>query len=246
MFYKALASLGVGSAKVDTRLERSQYQPGENVKGEVVIRGGSASQVIDDIYLYLVVHYLKGDKKIPFVMQKYHLSESFELQEREYQIIPFQIRLPFDTPMSCGRFPIYLKTGLDIKMAKDPTDMDRIEVFPHPTVEKVLGEIERSGFIMYRLFNEHLPDSKDRPFIQIFQFRPTDRYHGFLDELNLFFDVDSHDVQMDVEICRGTRNLTTSFSWDLEDPDGTLTMNDGGHQDQVSSPAETIQSLLQR
>lgn len=244
MFNKALASLGVGAAKVDTRLVTSQFQPGDVVKGEVLIRGGHTSQHVDDIYLYLMVQYLKNEKKVSHVLEHYKLSESFVIQEGEYQIIPFQIRLPYHTPMSCGRFPIHLKTGLDIKMAKDPTDLDRIEVFPHRTVEKVLGEIERSGFIMYRLFNEYSPQCKHLPFLQIFQFRPAERYHGYLDELNLFFDVDSHEVHMDVEIVRGSRNMTTSFSWQLDDPDGTLTYDHDNQQDPIASPVDTIQTLL--
>ncbi|MFC4077713.1 sporulation protein [Salinithrix halophila] len=246
MFNKALASLGVGNAKVDTRLESNHYQPGDLVRGEVMIRGGQARQVVDDIYLYLVIHYLKNGKKVEHILDKFHLSESFEIPEKGYQIIPFQIRLPYQTPMSCGRFPIYLKTGLDIKRAVDPTDLDRIEVFPHSTVEQVLGEIERSGFIMYRVFNEHHPGSKALPFIQVFQFKPAERYHGYLDELNLYFDVDNHDVQMQVEIQRGTKVLNTAFSWQLADPDGSLSLTSGGQKQHVESPAATIQSLLKK
>lgn len=243
MFTKALASIGVGNAKVDTRLETSQYQPGDLVQGEVMIRGGEINQQVDDIYLYLLIHYLKNGRVVPHVLDKFHLSESFEIEAKGYRLIPFQFRLPLQTPMSSGRFPIFLKTGLDIKMAKDPTDLDRIEVFPHPTVEKVLGEIESSGFILYRLFSEYFPGSKSLPFMQIFQFRPAERYHGYLDELNLFFDLDSDEVRMEVEISRGTRTLTTSFSWLLDDPDGTLT-SDQGEGASVSSPVATIQSLL--
>lgn len=244
IFNKALASLGVGAARVDTRLDSPQYQPGDLVRGEVVVRGGEIGQKVDDIYMYLLIHYLKNDKSVPHILEEFHLSESFEIEAKEYKIIPFQFRIPLKTPMSCGRFPIYLKTGLDIKMAKDPTDLDRIEVFPHPTVERVLGEIESSGFIMYRLFNEYLPGSKSLPFIQIFQFRPAERYHGYLDELNLFFDVDEGEVRMEVEISRGTRTLNTSFSWLLDDPDGTLTSDQEDPDQPSSSPVATIQSLL--
>ena len=53
------------------------------------------------------------------------------------------------------------------------------------------------------------------------------KYHGYLDELNLFFDVDEGEVHMEVEISRGTRTLNTSFSWLLDDPDGTLTSDHG-------------------
>ncbi|SFT00283.1 sporulation protein [Marininema halotolerans] len=244
MFNKALASMGVGNATVDTRLETNQFQPGEVVRGEVRIRGGHALQRVDDIYLYLVVHYLKNGKKVEHILQKYRLSESFTISEKGDQIIPFQIRLPYQTPMSCGRYPIYLKTGLDIKRAIDPRDRDRIEVFPHPTVEKMLGEVERSGFIMYRMFNEHDPSCKEVPFIQIFQFKPAEHYHGYLDELNLYFDVGSDDVQMQVEIRRGSRILNTAFSWQMKDPDGSLSMLLGGQKKQVKSPLAAIQSLI--
>ncbi|BCU82928.1 sporulation-control protein spo0M [Polycladomyces abyssicola] len=246
LFEKTLASLGVGAAKIDTRLEKSQVQAGEVLKGEVFIQGGQVEQRVDDIYLYLIVHYAKNNKLTQHVLRKYQLCERFYLQPGEYKIIPFEIRIPYEAPMTTGRFPAYLKTGLDIKNAIDPTDKDKIEVFPHPTVERMLGEIEKADFILYRIDNEYEKDMKPHPFLQVFQFRPTGRYHGFLDELNLIFDVTNHDVRMDVEIVRGTRVLTSCFHWLLSDPNGTLVMDNGIEQQRVSSPVEIIQSLLKK
>ncbi|GGE26996.1 sporulation-control protein [Marinithermofilum abyssi] len=245
VFDKALASIGIGAARVDTRLEKTQFQPGELVRGEILVRGGQADQLVDDIYLFLTVHYLKNDKKIPYVLQKYQLSEFFVVKAEEYKLIPFQIRLPLETPMSCGRFPIYLKTGLDIKKAVDPKDVDRIEVFPHRTVERILGEIEKADFILYKVFNEEVKEGA-LPFVQIFQFRPSGRYHGYLDELNLYFDLTAHDVSMYVEIRRGTQQLSTCFDWSLEDPNATFMMKGNGGQQEVADPVATIQSMLRK
>ena len=51
LFNKVLASVGIGAATVDTKLERDQVDPGEELKGVVEIRGGNTEQRIDDIYL---------------------------------------------------------------------------------------------------------------------------------------------------------------------------------------------------
>ncbi|MGA8942369.1 MAG: sporulation protein, partial [Thermoactinomyces sp.] len=179
MLYKSLASLGIGAASVDTRLNRQPFHAGSPVEGIVFIRGGQTEQQIDDIYLYLVIHYLKNDRKISHVLQKYQLSRAFSIQANQTKEIPFQIDLPLVTPMSTGSYPIYLKTGLDIKMAIDPSDQDLIEVLPHPVVQKCLKQVEDSEFILYQICNLYDPESKPHPFRQVFQFRPTGSYHGF-------------------------------------------------------------------
>ena len=50
-FNKVFASVGIGAAKVDTKLEKDRVMPGEEVRGIVEIRGGNTEQNIDDIYL---------------------------------------------------------------------------------------------------------------------------------------------------------------------------------------------------
>jgi sporulation-control protein len=55
MFGKVMASIGVGAAKVDTRLEKATYRQGEMIRGEVFVQGGQTPQFIDEIYLFLVV-----------------------------------------------------------------------------------------------------------------------------------------------------------------------------------------------
>ena len=59
IFNKVLASVGIGSAKVDTVLEKNLYTAGETVYGKVVIQGGNTEQEIDSINLALKTKYLK-------------------------------------------------------------------------------------------------------------------------------------------------------------------------------------------
>lgn len=115
MFKKALAKLGIGSASVDTRLERSTYRQGERVRGQIHIQGGKAAQEIDEIYLYLVVQYYHEGTEAECVVDEFRLTERFVVAPHETQVIPFEFTLPLDTPVSTGGSPVYLKTGLDKK-----------------------------------------------------------------------------------------------------------------------------------
>lgn len=241
--FKSLASVGVGSATVDTRLETKQFYPGDIVKGEVLVKGGQVSQEITTIYLYLLADVAKGDKKSQVVIQKYQLSQPFTIQAEETKLIPFQVKLPMSVPMSTGSFPVYIKTGLDIKMAIDPTDLDKVEVFPTPLVQKLMKQVEDSGFILYHIHNEHDPSVKPHPFFQMFEFKPTGRYHGYVDRLNIIFFVSEVSITMDIEMVRSDRVLHSSFSWEYHDPNGTLYIN---NQQVADDPMLKIQEMLNR
>ncbi len=53
IFNKMLASVGIGSATVDTKLEKSRYTAGEIIRGNVEVTGGNTAQDVDCIYLTL-------------------------------------------------------------------------------------------------------------------------------------------------------------------------------------------------
>ncbi|MBA4602838.1 sporulation protein [Thermoactinomyces mirandus] len=242
MLYKSLTSLGIGAASVDTRLNQKPYYAGSPVEGVVFIRGGQADQQIDDIYLYLVVHYLKNHKKTSFILHNYQLSRAFTIHKNETKEIPFQIELPLVTPMSTGSYPVYLKTGLDIKMAIDPSDQDMIEVHPHPVVQKCLKQVEESEFILYQIYNQYDSGSKAHPFQQVFQFRPTGRYHGFIDQLNLVFHLSKVKIIMDLEMVRANQSFYTTFAWN---PDESSRIYINGRET-LSDPTKKLKDVLSR
>ncbi|KRF11152.1 sporulation protein [Paenibacillus sp. Soil787] len=56
-------------------------------------------------------------------------------------IFQFEFVLPHETPISIGVSPIWVRTGLDIDNAIDPSDRNDIEVRAHPHTEVVFWEI---------------------------------------------------------------------------------------------------------
>lgn len=227
MFNLSLASFGIGSAKVDTRLLQNKIRAGEFLKGTILVYGGNSQQTIDSISLYILTQYSKGDKIENYVFKKYNLSNSFEIQPDQIKEIPFNLRIPVDTPMSCGKYPIFLKTGLDIQMAIDPTDQDRFEVLPIPVICQLLKYIEDAGFVLHSVINQFDKEKQPHPFFQCFQFKPSGRFHGYIDQLNVIFDISPDDIYVDMEIIRDQSVLNTAFYWNFAHPMESFHMN--GH-----------------
>ncbi|WP_442594177.1 sporulation protein [Neobacillus sp. D3-1R] len=223
-FNKVFASVGIGAAKVDTKLEKDTLTLGEQVKGVVQIQGGNIEQKVDEIYLSLNTTYVKesDDKKYTVSAQidRFRLVDSFTIQPNERKEIPFSFVLPNDTPISLGRTKVWVNTGLDIKSAVDPTDKDYIRVVPNPLMSGVFQAVEELGFRMreadcqqasYRL-------RKRLPFVQEFEFVPVSGpFRGRLDELELVFFTISND-QMDIymQVDRKARGLAGFLSEALE------------------------------
>jgi sporulation-control protein len=77
----------------------------------------------------------------------------------------------------------------------------------------------------------------------MFQFRPTGHYHGYVDELNVVFNVTDVDISMDVEMIRSARILNSSFYWKYENPNDTLYVNNTKTND---DPILKIKEMLNR
>ena len=223
MFKKLLASVGIGAAKVDTRLYNDSLVPGETLNGEVYVTGGDVSQEIRDIYLYIATEYKREleDSTVTeeCVLVKYRLSEYFNLQPKETKVIPFSVQLPYETPLTMGHQPVYLRTGLDISSAIDPKDKDYIQVHPHPLMQQVLNAIENLGFQLYKVDCEYSPHFRGRyPFVQEFEFRPMGKYRGHLDELEVVFSFNSDELEVLLELDKRARGfggfLSEAFDMD--------------------------------
>ncbi|SFT00256.1 sporulation protein [Marininema halotolerans] len=243
IFTKTLASLGVGNAKVDTRLKQTQYRQGDYIEGEVYIQGGQVDQEIDEIYLYLVVLYHHERNQQEYVMEEYRLSEVFTIAPRETRVIPFDFRLPFDTPVTTGGCPVYLKTGLDIKRAIDPDDTDGIEVLPHPLIEKVLSAVEKVGFQLVDIDFEFENYYSRHPFIQEFEFRPTGDLSGVLDEVEVMFYIGEKEIEVILQLDRKATDLMSSLEEALDLDHRTLRLT--VHEQDVVGGTEELQKKLE-
>jgi sporulation-control protein len=116
--------------------------------------------------------------------------------------------LPHGTPLSLGHERVYLKTGLDVSGALDPSDTDESRVVPHPLQQAVLDAAGNLGFRLYQAENEFDPRKGDPyPFGQQLEFRPQGRYAGHVEELELVFKLGEDLLDVLVGLDRQARSL---------------------------------------
>lgn len=219
-FNKVFASVGIGAAAVDTKLEKDTFMPGETVQGVVVIRGGKIEQQIDEIYLALNTTYLResDDRKytVNATVERFRLTTPFSIRPNENKEIPFSFQLPFDTPLSIGRSKIWVTTGLDIKGGVDPSDKDFLKVIPNPLMSAVFSAVDNLGFRIREADCEEAPRRlRGRlPFVQEFEFVPASGpYRGRLDELEvIFFPAGNGTLDIMFQVDRRARGLSGLFS----------------------------------
>ncbi|XEC95406.1 sporulation protein [Paenibacillus tarimensis] len=221
-FNRMLASIGIGSAQVDTLLEKTRYQVGEEVLGTVKVRGGNVEQQIDRIYISVMTNYLKevNDRKVyqNAEVGKFSVTEPFTLAPGETKEIPFSFVLPTGTPLTLGRTPVWLKTGLDIKSAVDPKDDDRIEVAPNAAMQTVFDAVSALGFQLRKADCEYAPRFGYGSFAQEFEFYPVSGpFRGKLDELEVIFTSASGEgLEVLLQIDRRARGLGSLFAEALD------------------------------
>jgi sporulation-control protein len=250
-FNKVLASVGIGSAKVDTKLDSDTVVPGGEIRGVVEIQGGNVEQRIDDIYLTLNTTYIKesDDNKytVPAQIDRFRLTESFVLMANERKVIPFSFILAPDTPLTIGRTKVWIATGLDIKNAVDSTDKDYLRVVPNQIMDSVLQAINGLGFRLREADCEQAPHRLRRrlPFIQEFEFVPVSGpFRGRLDEVEItFFPASAYDIEILMQVDRKARGLSSLFSEALNMDESNLrfTVNQGD----IPHMQQKIQSIIQ-
>ncbi|WP_270169022.1 sporulation protein [Paenibacillus sp. SYP-B4298] len=213
MFKRMLASVGIGAARVNLMLHDSSVSAGGTLTGVVSIQGGDVDQQVDDVYAYLKTHYVKerNDSKVnvEHTITKYQLTGKLNVAAGQTYELPVSLQLPPTTPVTWGRVPVWIQTGLDIKNAFDPEDQDRIQVTPHPDTAIVLEAVQRHlGFRLREVELEYAPRYSSKtglPFVQEFEFVPATQFRGQLDELEIFFFPHSNGVELLLQIDRKAR-----------------------------------------
>lgn len=214
-FNKVFASVGIGAAKVDTKLEKDRVMPGEEIRGIVEIRGGSVEQNIDDIYLSLHTTYIKESDERKYTataqIDRFRLTQSFLIKENETKEIPFTFRLPLEIPLTMGRTKVWVTTGLDIKNAVDPGDKDYLTVVPNPLMQGIFNAVSNLGFRLREAECEQAPRHLRRnlPFVQEFEFvAASGPFRGRLDELELVLYPNSeNEAEVLMQVDRRARGI---------------------------------------
>jgi sporulation-control protein len=94
-FNKVLASIGVGNAKVNTKLSDSTFMSGDIISGVTEIEGGNTSQSVKSIYINVYTTYEReeNDKKYTESVSIYShmVNEPFVIEKDEKKIFPFRL-----------------------------------------------------------------------------------------------------------------------------------------------------------
>ncbi len=251
-FNRMLASIGIGGAQVDTVLADDRLCPGEQVRGIVKIRGGNIEQDVQSIYLHLMTQYIReiDDRKITenTVIRKFKVSEPFQISPHENAEIPFSFALPFETPVTIGGNRVWLKTGLEIEAAVDPSDHDSLQVTPHPYVQTILDAVNSLGFRLRKVDCEYSPRlGKGVPFIQEFEFYPTSRFRDRLSELELVFFPNEQGVDTIVQVDRKARGLLGFFeeALDMDERKQRLFLSDAQLKQGADAVARQLADVIQ-
>jgi sporulation-control protein len=200
---KTLASFGIGSARVDSILQQEFLVPGEKANVLIEVYGGASPQEIDNIDVKIYCRYIEevpadNDKRNEpgyvgsmrrvtrdYVLASWKLPYSFVIENGQQRDFEVELDIPVNTPVTIGDTKVWLETGLDISMAKDPTDTDILTVRPTAILDGILSALEEEG-LRIRQVECEATKGFPLPFVQEFEFVPTTGpFHGRWRELEI-------------------------------------------------------------
>lgn len=152
VFRKLMAAFGAG-VEVDTVLSNATVRPGEALRGVVNFKSGGSDYKVDGITIDLtaVVEVESGDSeyKTTYSFLRQQVAGSFQLAAGASHSQPFEIPVPWETPISAiGGHPLHgmrlgVQTELALAGALDKGDLDPLYVTPLPAQEHVIAALDR-------------------------------------------------------------------------------------------------------
>jgi len=209
---RMMAALGVGGPSVDTVLADPNVRPGQLLTGEVRIVGGEQDVEIEHVALGLVtrVEVEGGDSDYNTNLEFHRgvVAGRFHLPARSPRTIPFQMPLPWETPVTHVQgqhlrgMTLGVRTELAVARAVDQGDMDPVHVHPLPSQDRVLQAFMQlgCGFRSADLERGAIHGARQElPFYQEIEFFPPPAYAGRIKEIELTFIADPHGLLVVLE-----------------------------------------------
>lgn len=212
VFKKLLGALGIGGPSVDTVLAHPHVRPGENLTGEVRITGGSQEVTIEHVTLGLVTRIETehgghdGDATVEF--HRAVVAGQFRLAAEENKTIPFQVPVPWETPVTevfgnhLHGMTLGVRTELAVAKVADKGDLDPMSVHPLPAQERVLEAFSQLGFHFKHadLEHGHLHGIyQELPFYQEIEFYTPAQFADRINEVELTFVAQPHGLDVILE-----------------------------------------------
>lgn len=219
MFQKVLATFGSGGAKIDARLLDRTVSPGRPLRGEVLLLGGEVDQEINGLSVKLLARVtLPGERRpgvedLEFGTQQ--LAGSERIGPGQQVRIPFEVALPWETPISSvfgkplNGMAVGLQTCLDIaNSVTDPADVDGAAIEPLPAQKRILDAFSRIGFV----FREAVLErgridgaNQQLPFFQEIRFTPSPRFAPAFTSVAVTFLSSPSETQVVLEVTKRVR-----------------------------------------
>jgi sporulation-control protein len=258
MFNKVIASIGIGSAMVDTKLKSSYIQQGELLEGIVEVKGGNTDQRIESINLKLMTMYGHegGDRLAPATVEVQQLNEPFTITKGERKSIPFSFQVPLDTPITMvdpqtqkNVPPVWIDTGIDIRNAVDPNDRDYVSVDPTTVHENIIDAIKVIGFKFRQMESQNTPAwiKTKRPFVQQYEFIPSyGKYSRKLDELEVYILQGDHETTVYFEIDKRSKGSMSALKerLNLDEHRGSVTLGNQQILINRSRVSDTFEQII--
>ncbi|SHE33288.1 sporulation-control protein [Seinonella peptonophila] len=184
MFKKFLAKLGKGSTTVDLVIDKHEYKLGEQIFGQIVLKGGTIEQYINKLEVELTLRIAAKEQHYSQLIQSFVFDEPFKIQPEEEKHYPFHYELPYNLLITGPHISYDFVTHLDIKGGVDSTDRDPITIQPPDHLQNILFAFEQLGF------REKYDSRSFDGSYQEFELTPTTYYHDQIEELefNVIFE----------------------------------------------------------
>lgn len=255
---KTIASFGVGSAKVNTKITNDVVKQGETLHGSIIVLGGDAEQSIDSIKLQLMTLHGREntDRLTRAEILTHKVNEPFTIKQGEKKEIPFSFEIPLDTPMTMNDPktglnvpPVWIETGLEIKAAFDPRDKDNISVEPTESYQRIIDDIKMLGFSFRQMENEKTPRAIDteRSYVQQFEFVPKlGKYARKLEELEVYIVPGEKETQLYFEVDKYTGQPSGSIfdKLNLNEYRGSITLDNETIMNDVDYVCDQLEEII--
>jgi len=240
---KVLASVGIGNATVDTVLPSTTVTPGESIDAEVRVEGGEAEQEVDRIELELETRFRTEDGYAEGTVDRLVLGEGVTVEPGTSRTLDATVEIPWHTPVTLGNTRVWVETELEIPLAVDPEDRDRLDVQPTPRLRTLFDAAESLGLSFRTADCETDPYGRygGHRFCQEFEFRPSGGpFAGDLDEIEFVADPGPDALEAYVEVDRRGGLLSEMAETDESRTALTVTSTD------VDEVAEALRSEIER
>jgi sporulation-control protein len=212
VFKKMLGAFGVGGPSVDTVLDNPTGRPGSPLTGRVELVGGSHDADIEHVTLRLItrmeIESGHGDGQATGEFHRVTVSGPTRLAEGERRSIPFQLVLPWETPITAVNGQLLhgmvmgIRTEVSIAKAVDKSDLDAIHVEPLPVQQRILDAFAQLGFVFKGAdleYGQIYGLQQTLPFYQEIEYFPAPQYAQGINEVELTFVTTPHAVEVVLE-----------------------------------------------